>query len=788
MNNISRFTLFYFIGLILFLGSCTKMDDLYKGAENQESTLFDGDVVLPEAFNWESSKAVDVHIAVDDNYNGKYFYRVELYDADPKLTSANILGAGVAKLGQDYTDKIMVPTAAKYVYVKTTSPVGIAAISMIEVGNKTTVSLNRAASGTRANKMVATLASSTTGGSGSIMMATTSIPAVTVPADAIAISGSETVSLSPNKNYVIKSGSTFSGSINNENGQGTKLYVEGTWINANQEIQIKENATIYVLSSGTIELKKVSQHSTTGFFKNYGTSKMTDMSVENASLFENDGSLIVDNKISLNGGGSFTNLENGQVTVKDIYAGTSPSVLVNEGTLTVTGNLELQGGADFTNQGTTAVRNILSRSGESDFRNTGALTVEIADLSGGSRLYANCHTLIGSFKVEGAKVFVAEGALLSVGTLSAGGGEFNLDKSSILAVSGTAKFTSWTSKIIGTGTTDAVARFKKVELELDGRPIEYSGNLEVACSDHTPNGQWNIYYTITSPARIVNYDQSTVVIAATACNAGGNNDAGAGTDPDDQTAPEVSLGTYSYAFEDNWPSFGDYDMNDFVVDMEITKFQNTENKVTKVALKSKLRSVGAAKRMAAAIQLDGVPANNVKGVTYSNSSIVGTSFSLSSNGTESGQTYAVVPITSDAHKAFGLSEVEFVFTKDGKFSPVELTITVEFNAPLDNFTYENLNVFIINFMQNKAGRNEVHMAGYKATDKINSSLVKAEVNSGLLSSVNQPFKSKKGYPWAIAIPVSFDYPAEAKNIKDVFPNFKSWAISGGELHQDWYMN
>src|SRR5690606_17030897 len=228
MNNISRFTLFYFIGLILFLGSCTKMDDLYKGAENQESTLFDGDVVLPEAFNWESSKAVDVHIAVDDNYNGKYFYRVELYDADPKLTSANILGAGVAKLGQDYTDKIMVPTAAKYVYVKTTSPVGIAAISMIEVGNKTTVSLNRAASGTRANKMVATLASSTTGGSGSIMMATTSIPAVTVPADAIAISGSETVSLSPNKNYVIKSGSTFSGSINSENGRGTKQYVEGS--------------------------------------------------------------------------------------------------------------------------------------------------------------------------------------------------------------------------------------------------------------------------------------------------------------------------------------------------------------------------------------------------------------------------------------------------------------------------------------------------------------------------------------------------------------------------------
>src|SRR5690606_37614643 len=262
-----------------------------------------------------------------------------------------------------------------------------------------------------------------------------------------------------------------------------------------------------------------------------------------------------------------------------------------------------------------------------------------------------------------------------------------------------------------------------------------------ACSDHTANEQHSTRYTITSPARIVNYDQSTVVIAATDCNAGGNNDAGAGTDPDDQTAPEVSLGTYSYAFEDNWPSFGDYDMNDFVVDMEITKFQNTENKVTKVSLKTKLRSVGAAKRLAAAIQLDDVLANNVKAVTYSNSDIVGNNFQLSSNGTESGQTYAVLPITSDAHKAFGLSEVEFISTKNGKFAPVEVTITTEFNVPLDNFTYENLNVFIINFMQNQAGRNEVHLAGYSATDKINVSLVNAEVNSGLLFSAAQPFKS-----------------------------------------------
>ncbi|UZJ65398.1 LruC domain-containing protein [Sphingobacterium sp. KU25419] len=198
--------------------------------------------------------------------------------------------------------------------------------------------------------------------------------------------------------------------------------------------------------------------------------------------------------------------------------------------------------------------------------------------------------------------------------------------------------------------------------------ITYSGNLEIACSDHTVNGQWNTYYVINSPAKLVAYDKSTVVIAGTSCNAGGNN--APGGNPTDQTVTEVNLGTYSYAFEDNWPNKGDYDMNDFVVDMNITKLQNATNKVTKVVLKGKLRSVGASKRLAAAVQLDGVTAGNVKSVTYSKKDLVGANLKLSANGTETGQTNAVVAIVDDAHKAFGVSDTRFISTQNGAYSPV----------------------------------------------------------------------------------------------------------------------
>lgn len=753
MNNFFRFLMFPLAGLIFLVSSCAKMDDLYKGTENQESTLFEEDVVLPEAFNWESSKAVDVRIAVDDNYDGRYFYRVELYDGDPKSASSNLLGAGVAKSGQDYVDKIMVPTAAKYIYVKTTSPVGIAAISMIEVANKNTVSVNKSASAGRANKMFATVASSTTGGSGSTMMTTASTPSVTVPSDAIKLVGNNTYSAVSNQAYVVETGTTFTGKVDlNNDTKGAKVYVQGTWNRSSPSseetnIGAKDNVgnAIIVDHGGHLNFDKLTQNSE-GFFENYGTVSITNLKVSNGALYKNHGTLEITEATVSNG--------------------------------------------SFSNYGTTIIQSWTSSSPSTIVRNEGSLTINTASMSN-HKIEIVCHTTIHTLNAGQSQFDIFEGALLELTQFGTnpdmrGNNTFNLASSAILDITEKGTFGSG-NKIIGTGINKSLARLKKVDLGTQWHAITYSGNLEVASSDHTSNGEWGQYYILTSPAAMVAYDQSTVEIAATECNAGGNNDAGAGTDPDDQTTPEVSLGTYSYAFEDNWPSFGDYDMNDFVVDMDITKFQNTDNQVTKVQLKAKLRSVGAAKRLAAAVQLDGVAANNVKGVTYSNSSIVGTNFNLASNGTESGQTYAVVPITSDAHQAFGQSDVAFISTKDGQVAPVELTITVEFNTPLANFTYENLNVFIINFMQNQGGRNEVHLAGYKATDKINSSLVQEEVNSGLLSSVNQPFKSKKGYPWAIAVPVSFDYPDEWKNISGVYPNFKDWATSGGETHQDWYI-
>lgn len=808
---------------------CSKMEDLYKEPEAGGPGLFPDGAKIPSDFKWSSVKSVDVQIAVDDKFGGQYFYRIELFDADPMSgQGANLLGAGQAKQGQDFVGKIVVPTALRYVYLRQTSPVGVPSLTMLEVADVTSLHVSKSTAvrslsasvgrSTYVPPLSSALRASSASGAGR-MAATASAP--TVPADAQPISGSGWVELKENTSYVIAQGATFTGSVGFK--ENAKLYVQGTFENAGMYMQLGKGTALYVLQGGKVHAQAVTQ-SETGLFVNYGATELQDLRTANVTLYENYGTLKVGNanfdngsfsnhgtatfesltgttettlflntgKLTVNremtvrGGASFKNTN--EATIAKLHGSNAPTLIHNDGVLIVTERLSVDGGADVRNSatGVATVEELATTTPSCDIVNEGGVTVRKADIGPGV-LWASCHTVIETLNANSGSVFhVADGARLQVATLNATGATFNLAASAILDVSGTATFTNGGTNVIqGTGTGMAVARLTKVALNKSDGALRYAGNVEVACSDHETNGQWNTYYTVSSPAAIVPYDKSTVQIAATACNAGGNNAPGSGGNPGDQTVVEVPMGTYSYAFEDNWPSLGDYDMNDFVVDMAITKFQNTANRVTKVVLKGKLRSVGASRRMAAALQLDGVPAENVKSVTYSRVDLIGSNVPLGSNGAEAGQTYAVVAVADDVHSAFGIADTRFISTLDGSYSPVEVEIAVEFHTPLEHFTYNTLNPFVITFGQHTGGRNEIHLAGYTGTNKINTSLIARERGNGL--SADDPFKTPSGEPWALCVPVSFGYPKEGVNIKEAYPRFAPWATSGGTQETDWYL-
>ena len=728
------------LGFLTCVTSCFKVD-APKEIEVVSPKLFPSGATIPSDFKWSSVKKLDVRVSVDDKFGGQYFYRVELYDNDPMLgAKANLLGAGMAKKGQDFVGKIVIPSFVQYIYVKKISPAKIPSVTMVAVSNLTSliVSQNGATNGLRDSNLGAS------SGLSKLSKFSPSYDAkvynVVIPTDAIPVSGSGIVSVESNKSYVIKSGVTFTGQINANNGtSNAKIYIDGTWTNKSFTLNMGSDNAIFITTAGTINLTGLTQN-TKGSFTNYGTAVFSAFETTNESQYTNYGSLTADKATFSNG--------------------------------------------SFTNFGTTKFETLTSTTASTKIRNEGNLTVTTASLTNAT-LDVVCLTKLGSLTTTNAIVNIAEKTLLSIENLDAGGTRFNIATSGILQVSGIAKFNSNRNYLSGPETGKALAKLKKVDVLNQFQAITYSGSLEIACSDHTPNSEWNTYYIVNSPATIVPYEKSTVEIAGTTCNAGGNSDQSGGTVPSDQTVTEISLGTFSYAFEDNWPNLGDYDMNDIVMDMNLIKIQNSTNKITKLVLKGKLTSVGASKRASIAVQLDGVSAKNIKSVTYSRTNLVGTVLKLGSNGVETGQTLAVVTLVDDAHKAFGVADTPNISTQNGSYNPVEVIATVEFSTPLDNFTFQDLNMFIINSSQNNSGRGEVHLVGYAATDKIDNALIESVKGSKL--STTDPFKSVNNEPWGLSVPVSFIYPLESKNIKSVYPKFESWALSGGTKDTNWYL-
>lgn len=316
----------------------------------------------------------------------------------------------------------MVPTVAKYIYLRETSPLGVAAISMVEVGQQSTISIN----GTQAAS--ASKASVSRGSTSSALLASGGLTAaafiaeaatVVVPSDAVEINGNGSIYVESNKSYVIKSGVTFTGTINANNGSSNvKIYVQGAWKNTGNEFNLGGNNTLIVSQSGSIQLANVTQN-TNGRFENYGAASLSKMTTTNSSLYINYGTLDVNEATVTNG--SFTNY--GIATIQKLSSSTSGTIVRNEGTLTVDN-------ADFTN----------------------------------ATLEAVCHTTIKTMKTNGATISIASGSLLSLEDLNATGTKINLAASSILDVTTKVTFDTWSNNLMGPSSGQALARLKKVAI------------------------------------------------------------------------------------------------------------------------------------------------------------------------------------------------------------------------------------------------------------------------------------------------------------------------------------
>lgn len=243
--------------------------------------------------------------------------------------------------------------------------------------------------------------------------------------------------------------------------------------------------------------------------------------------------------------------------------------------------------------------------------------------------------------------------------------------------------------------------------------------------------------------------------------------------------------TGTLAFEDLWPVKGDYDFNDLVVDYNFNQITNADNKVVSVKAALTVRAIGASKSNGFGIQLNQSP-DNIKSV--SGAKLTHNIISLNANGTEANQDKAVIIAFDNAFSLLKRSGGNGINTTNGLTyqTPQTLNIDVELVKPVayNTFGTPPYNPFIfIDLDRSK----EVHLPASEPTSLADRSLLGTGDDDS--NPVTGKYYMSDNYlPWAINLPVKFDYPAEKQNITKAFLKFNDWASSRGFNYMDWYVN
>jgi LruC domain-containing protein len=239
--------------------------------------------------------------------------------------------------------------------------------------------------------------------------------------------------------------------------------------------------------------------------------------------------------------------------------------------------------------------------------------------------------------------------------------------------------------------------------------------------------------------------------------------------PDDATKASSSYtpsiyGWGTYAFEDLWPSQGDFDFNDLVVNYRYTNIANADGLVVETKLNYVIKNIGGSFRNGFGIQLniDKSLIKQVAGYRLSEGLIT-----VDSKGLEINQSKPVIIVFDNAWA-------------NDQNREIELTIT--YSEPIDAALIGDYNPFI--FIDGERER-EVHLSNMPPTDLANLSYFGTfDDNSDFTKQFF--YKDKNNLPWAIDIIHDFVYPTEKSEIILGYPHFAQWAESGGVSYTDWY--
>lgn len=389
-------------------------------------------------------------------------------------------------------------------------------------------------------------------------------------------------------------------------------------------------------------------------------------------------------------------------------------------------------------------------------------TIQVEDMTvNGTRIFNYCLIDVDDdFVSEGAasSLFLYSGAFLCEDfKIPAGGTNITLGPKAILK-GDNAEFegASNISGVYNLAYNDwSVFQFEELKLNVQAW-LSFSGCVEFVCDDiegreylrNIP--RWSSAY---KGEDII----PTVVIEPSPCNGYTSNNPDKEEEDTDDTTSETpdETATYTFLFEDNWPSFGDYDMNDIVLDLNIANQEIKEGNAKSAIITANLRAVGATRELYMFVRADNMVQEEV-----------------------------ALFEGKEAHACLGnYNRTQMVNTEKYDSEPAKYQTTVELTE--GTLSLGTLDVFIVWGNPNTDGRNEIHLADFSGTDraKVSANSVKYRYQSD--TDEGDKFQNMM---WGLMIPQNFKYPKEMNSIMDVYPEFVKWAQAGGDEYENWYAN
>jgi LruC domain-containing protein len=281
-------------------------------------------------------------------------------------------------------------------------------------------------------------------------------------------------------------------------------------------------------------------------------------------------------------------------------------------------------------------------------------------------------------------------------------------------------------------------------------------------------------------------ESCSLVMPTNACNPEGSNGETSCTDSDEDgicdsyddfpnsatQAFSINGATGTIGYEDLWPYMGDYDMNDVVVNYDYQIITNAQNDVVKVNATYKLRATGGTYNNGFAVQFP-VQRNKV-------SNVVGATL-------EAGQTKAVLVVFNNMRNEMPIWNT---FPDQDSHDDIVYNVSFELAAgtSLSEFTLGPFNPFVWNGTEGFGRGYEVHLPGEFPTDLANMSVLGTGDDNTNIGSGQTYISKNGGYPWALHIPDSFEYPIEKADVNTAYFKFADWGTSGGVVANDWYQN